>query len=520
MAVRDDVRQLATKKAQKFTPDPNLTPVTPTATIGARSPDTRKPNKGLKRFMVGPGGDYGDLADPSWWAKGLGREAKKTFYDPSKRFAAAVDPGSGASVADRIAGVGEGVLYAADLLTLGVPEGAMARGATGVTDLGLNAPKARPVISPSGIEFPRNPMTVRYESAMRDLAERYGGRTAVPSIQVQGSQMRKILDTGGYNPALASDAGHIGIVNRIDATVDPGAAAAAERYAAVREQIHSRTGGPVYGHIRNPLDVGTASSYRQAKSKAGFGNTLDAEDVQKFWDDQSVQGIIDFTPSAGATVAPGNSFHLYQTARDQYSPSGFEKMLMPYDDSLPSIVTGQPTPQVYVDALDAGLPGMGSTYSPPYAEIQTQPVDVADMQRLTVLRNEDDVVPRYLQRASVVDGTIRRPNAVKVLARNRALAEQARAAGLDVVTGTTRYGTTMMPERQMAQLRDRPEFMNMLTEQFFIPDRVALDQIPAERYRAQLRQMAKIISEQRRAELARRAADAAPPGEMFLAGDF
>lgn len=123
MAVRDDVRQLATKKAQAFTPDPNLTPVAPTEFVGNRAPDTRKPNKGLKRFMVGPGGDYGDLADPSWWAKGLGREAKKNFYDPSKRFAAAVDPGSGASVADRIAGVGEGVLYAADFLTPGIPEG-------------------------------------------------------------------------------------------------------------------------------------------------------------------------------------------------------------------------------------------------------------------------------------------------------------------------------------------------------------------------------------------------------------
>lgn len=127
MAVRDDVRQLATKKAQAFVPDPNLTPVAPTEFVGKRAPDTRKPNKGLKRFMVGPGGDYGDLADPMWWAKGLGAAAKQTFYDPSKRFGAAIDPSSGASVADRIAGVGEGILYAADLLTPGVPEGAIVR---------------------------------------------------------------------------------------------------------------------------------------------------------------------------------------------------------------------------------------------------------------------------------------------------------------------------------------------------------------------------------------------------------
>lgn len=67
------------------------------------------------------------LKDPVGTVKQLGRVAKETFYDPSKRFAAAVDPNSGASVADRIAGVGEGVLYAADLLTLGVPEQALYR---------------------------------------------------------------------------------------------------------------------------------------------------------------------------------------------------------------------------------------------------------------------------------------------------------------------------------------------------------------------------------------------------------
>lgn len=67
------------------------------------------------------------VKDPVGTVKQLGRVAKETFYDPSKRFAAAVDPNSGASVADRIAGVGEGVLYAMDALTPGVPEGIMAK---------------------------------------------------------------------------------------------------------------------------------------------------------------------------------------------------------------------------------------------------------------------------------------------------------------------------------------------------------------------------------------------------------
>lgn len=474
-----------------------------------------------KKDDGGGWGWFGDLvANPIDTIKGVGQAAKSNLYDPSKRFAAAVDPGSGASVADRIAGVGEGLLYAADFLTPGVPEGAMARGGSRIVNVGLNAPKASPVMSPSGVAFPRNVKTVQYEQAMKRLAERYGNRTMVPSIQVQGSQMRKILDAGAYDPTLAADAGHIGMVNRVDAAVDPEAAAAAERYAAVREQIHQRTGGPVYGHLRNPLDVSTASSYRQAKGKAGFGNTLDPEDMQKFWDDYSVQGIIDFTPRAGTTVAPGNSFHLYQAARNQGNVGGFEKMLMPYEDTLPSIVTDAPTPQVYVDALDAGIPGMGSSYKPPYAEVQTQPVDVADMQRLTVIRDQEGLTPQYYGRSSVVGGTVRRPNAMQVLARNRALAERARAAGLDVVTGTSTYGTKMLTPRQMDEFRSKPGFMDMLTEQFFIPDRVALDQIPVEQYRAQLRQMAKIVAEQRRAELARRAADAAPAGEMFLANDF
>lgn len=67
------------------------------------------------------------LKDPVGTAKQLGRIAKETFYDPSKRFAAAVDPNSGASLPQRAAGLAETALYAADMLTPGVPEGAVMR---------------------------------------------------------------------------------------------------------------------------------------------------------------------------------------------------------------------------------------------------------------------------------------------------------------------------------------------------------------------------------------------------------
>lgn len=69
-----------------------------------------------------------DLAkDPVGTAKKLGQVAKETFYDPVKRFSAAVDPTSSASPMERAAGIAEGALYAADFLTPGVPEGAIAR---------------------------------------------------------------------------------------------------------------------------------------------------------------------------------------------------------------------------------------------------------------------------------------------------------------------------------------------------------------------------------------------------------
>lgn len=82
-----------------------LQPVEPTAAVGNVSPDTKKPNKGLKRFLVGPGGEWGDLKSPKNWAKGLADAANDQLVQPvweaSKMKWA--DPSSGLSPTERLA---------------------------------------------------------------------------------------------------------------------------------------------------------------------------------------------------------------------------------------------------------------------------------------------------------------------------------------------------------------------------------------------------------------------------------
>lgn len=82
-----------------------LQPVEPTATIGNVSPDTRKPNTGFKRFMVGPAGQYSDLANPKWWAGGLAREADRNLIEPVLEASKMkwADPSSGLSPTERLA---------------------------------------------------------------------------------------------------------------------------------------------------------------------------------------------------------------------------------------------------------------------------------------------------------------------------------------------------------------------------------------------------------------------------------
>lgn len=120
---------LAQKKAQWQPPAgfPQLTPSTepPTATIGAVDPNTRPANKGFTRFIVGPGGNWSDMSSPTWWARGMKDAAKATFFDPLNRAQKALNPFESGTPLERAAGIAEGALFAADMLTPGVPEGAM-----------------------------------------------------------------------------------------------------------------------------------------------------------------------------------------------------------------------------------------------------------------------------------------------------------------------------------------------------------------------------------------------------------
>lgn len=82
-----------------------LEPVQPTAAIGNPSPDSKKPNKGLKRFFVGAGGEWGDLKSPKNWVTGLANAANDQLVQPvweaSKMKWA--DPSSGLSPTERLA---------------------------------------------------------------------------------------------------------------------------------------------------------------------------------------------------------------------------------------------------------------------------------------------------------------------------------------------------------------------------------------------------------------------------------
>lgn len=73
-------------------------------------------------------GWFGNLvANPLDTVKGLGQAAKQTFYDPINRAQKAVNPFEDLTPMQRATGIAEGALVAADFLTPGVPEGAIAR---------------------------------------------------------------------------------------------------------------------------------------------------------------------------------------------------------------------------------------------------------------------------------------------------------------------------------------------------------------------------------------------------------
>lgn len=128
--MRDVARILAEARATKFQPPagmPTLTPVAPTATVGNVQAGTRPANKGVKRFMTGPGGEWGDMTNPAWWAKGLGEEANKQVVQPIVQMPSAFDPTADLSVAERINRAGTGALTLLDVASPFIPEGTMAK---------------------------------------------------------------------------------------------------------------------------------------------------------------------------------------------------------------------------------------------------------------------------------------------------------------------------------------------------------------------------------------------------------
>jgi hypothetical protein len=122
---------LARKKAEKdkaaFQPPPGFpqltNPAPVTATIGNVDPNTRPPNKGLKRFFTGPGGGWSDLAKGSYWVDGIKDAINENLVQPIAQLPSAFDPTANLSAAERINRAGSGALAAADILTPFVPEG-------------------------------------------------------------------------------------------------------------------------------------------------------------------------------------------------------------------------------------------------------------------------------------------------------------------------------------------------------------------------------------------------------------
>lgn len=124
--MRDAARMLAEARATKFQPPagmPTLTPVAPTATVGNVQPGTRRPNTGFKRFMVGPGGDYGDFKNPVFVGKQMANAANTQIVRPLREGADAFNPWLKQTPIERANKAAAGLLVAADLATPFIPEG-------------------------------------------------------------------------------------------------------------------------------------------------------------------------------------------------------------------------------------------------------------------------------------------------------------------------------------------------------------------------------------------------------------
>lgn len=370
------------------------------------------------------------VKDPVGTVKQLGRVAKETFYDPSKRFAAAVDPSSGASLPQRAAGLAETALYAADFLTPGIPEGAVYKG---VGTLGndvlatptLTAPKPSSV-GLFELEIPYGRSASAYEQALRKMLAEYGN-DSIPSINVNINNVEDLIEAQTFDPIV----GRRGLVH-----TNPG------EYQRMRNTIESITGAPVYGYHRLIGDATTAGGYRYGPTSA----------------------IVNVQPDVVKTMAQGDSLDLFMRAL----PGG--KSMTPeqkIDLFLREFAPGIPAPRPYMvdqdlrdTAAQLGLnPQAAAGYG--YRELQMQPFRF----------NPDFVRSVDLLRSSSAGNLM--------IAHQRRLAQRMAEQGIKVNTGREILLRDLL-EKDIAANPDAysPELLRQMEFEVFVPDRIPLNRLP------------------------------------------
>lgn len=394
--MRDIERRLAAKKAAWQPPAgmPQLTPSPdgPVGEIGNVDPNTRPANKGLKRFVVGPGGNWDDLKNPLWVAGQMAQAANQNYVEPLRGGADAFNPFLDQTPIERANKAAAGILTAADLATPFMPEGSILRGGSDaiigeVGDTAAHMADRSPMIDlGSGLSVPNNPAGRAYQRKLDVMYKRLGidPNEAVSSVGLSTGRAHKVVDSGVFDP-LIGEGGLLHISH--------------EGYAAERNALENVTGSPVYGFHRRPLDVETASGYRS-------GPAFD-------------QGVLfNVAPDVPKTMTQGDSLNLWVRKKNEI-PDPAERadlLFRPFDSSLPA-----PSPGKIGSTLKTTATDLGVEYDPyeSYRELQMRPFDVSK-----------DVTSAMLMRL---------PKASQdMIAAQRDLAEKLAAKGVPVVTGRVR----------------------------------------------------------------------------------
>lgn len=371
------------------------------------------------------------VKDPVGTVKQLGRVAKETFYDPSKRFAAAVDPNSGASVADRIAGVGEGVLYAADFLTPGVPEMAIAnsyrRKALGNAALGSPTQPKPSSIDLFELSLPYGKQAAAYEKALIKMLGKHGN-PSIPSVRVDTNRLDDLLDFKTFDPIV----GRGGLIH-----------SSSPDYREMRNTIEQVTNAPVYGYHRLAGDVDTALGY-------GYGKT---------------SAIVNVQPDIVKSMSQGDSLDLFTRrglkAEDLPPDEKVNLFLREFDPDLPA-----PRPYMVDEDLRETVEQMGldprTAAGYGYRELQMGPFRFTpDHVRDVELLRTGEATPQ-------------------MLAAQRRLAQRMVDQGIPVSTGRQMLLRDVLAKDIAANPQAyTPELLNQLEFQVFVPDRLPLHRLPA-----------------------------------------